>query len=45
MAETEKHIQKKGFEAYHCFAMKMYSKRRKRKFEIVQENLKNEISL
>lgn len=29
----------------HCFAMKMYSKRRKRKLEIVQENLKNEISL
>lgn len=29
----------------HCFAMKMYSKRRKRKLEIVQEDLKNEISL
>ena len=29
----------------HCFAMKMYSKRRKRKLEIVQEELKNEISL
>ena len=29
----------------HCFAMKMYSKRRKRKLEIVKEDLKNEISL
>lgn len=29
----------------HCFAMKMYSKRRKHKLEIVQEDLKNEISL
>ena len=29
----------------HCFAMKMYSKRRKQKLEIVQEDLKNEISL
>ena len=29
----------------HCFAMKMYSKRRKRKLEIVQQDLKNEISL
>ena len=28
-----------------CFDMKMYSKRRKRKLEIVQEDLKNEISL
>lgn len=26
----------------HCFAMKMYSKRRKRKFEIIEEDLKNE---
>lgn len=29
----------------HCFAMKMYNKRRKRKLEIVREDLKNEISL
>ena len=29
----------------HCFAMKMYSKRRKRKLEIVKEDLKNEIIL
>ena len=29
----------------HCFAMKMYSKRRKRKLKIIQEDLKNEISL
>jgi predicted site-specific integrase-resolvase len=26
----------------HCFTMKMYSKRRKRKFEIIEEDLKNE---
>lgn len=29
----------------HCFAMKMYSRRRKRKLELVKEDLKNEISL
>lgn len=29
----------------HRFAMKMYSKRRKRKLEIIQEDLKNEIGL
>ena len=29
----------------HCLAMKMYSKKRKRKLEIIQEDLKNEISL
>ena len=29
----------------HSLSMKMYSKRRKRKLEIVQEDLKNEISL
>lgn len=29
----------------HCFAIKMYSKRRKRKLEIIKEDLKNEISL
>ena len=28
-----------------CFAMKMYSRRRKRKLELVEEDLKNEISL
>ena len=26
----------------HCFAMRMYSKRIKRKFEIIEEDLKNE---
>ena len=26
----------------HCFAMRMYSKRRKRKLEIIEEDLKNE---
>lgn len=29
----------------HCFAMKMYSRRRKRKLELIEEDLKNEISL
>ena len=26
----------------HCFAMRMYSKRRKKKFELIEEDLKNE---
>ena len=26
----------------HCLTMRMYSKRRKRKFEIIEEDLKNE---
>lgn len=30
---------------HHCFAMRMYSRRRKKKFEIMEEDLKNEISL
>ena len=29
----------------HCFAMKMYSRRRKRKLELIKEDMKNEISL
>ena len=29
----------------HCFSMRMYSQRRKRKIELVSEDLKNEISL
>ena len=29
----------------HCFAMRMYSRRRKKKLEIMEEDLKNEISL
>ena len=29
----------------HCFSMRMYSRRRKRKLEIIKEDLKNEISL
>ena len=29
----------------HCFAMKMYSQRRKNKLRIVKEDLENEISL
>ena len=29
----------------HCFAMKMYSRRRRRKLELIEEDLKNEISL
>lgn len=29
----------------HCFAMKMYSKRRKKKMELIGEDLKNELDL
>ena len=29
----------------HCFAMKMYSNRRKKKLQLVKEDLKNELSL
>ena len=29
----------------HCFSMRMYSRRRKRKLELIKEDLKNEISL
>ena len=28
----------------HCFSMRMYSARRKKKIQIVEEDLKNEIS-
>ena len=29
----------------HCFSMRLYSRRRKRKLELIKEDLKNEISL
>lgn len=29
----------------HCFAMKMYSKRRKKKLQLIKEDLKNELSV
>ena len=29
----------------HCFAMKMYSSRRKKKLSLVKEDLENEISI
>ena len=29
----------------HCFSMRMYSKRRKRKIELISEDLENEVSL
>ena len=29
----------------HCFAMKMYSNRRKKKLQLVKEDLKNELSV
>ncbi len=29
----------------HCFAMKMYSRRRKKKIELIKEDLKNELDL
>ena len=29
----------------HCFAMKMYSNRRKKKLQLIKEDLKNELSV
>lgn len=29
----------------HCFSMRIYSRRKKRKLELIKEDLKNEISL
>ena len=29
----------------HCFSMKMYSRRRRKKLEIIKEDLKNEIDI
>lgn len=29
----------------HCFSMRMYSRRRKKKLELIRDDLKNEISL
>lgn len=42
---TEKEIFEDIISLSHCFAMKMYSTRRKRKIKLVEEDLSNEISL
>lgn len=42
---TEKEIFEDIISLLHCFAMKMYSARRKRKIKLVEEDLSNEISL
>ena len=42
---TEKEIFEDIISLLHCFAMKMYSTRRKRKIKLVEEDLSNEISL
>lgn len=39
----EKEIFEDIISLLHCFSMRMYSKRRKRKLEIIEEDLKNEI--
>ena len=40
----EKEIFEDIISLLHCFSMKMYSKRRKKKLEIIEEDLKNDIS-
>lgn len=40
----EKEIFEDIISLLHCFSMKMYSKRRKKKLEIVEEDLKNDLS-
>ena len=43
--EDEKEIFSDIISMLHCFAMKMYSRRRKRKMELIKEDLKNELDL
>lgn len=43
--EDEKEIFSDIISMLHCFAMKMYSKRRKKKIELIKEDLKNELDL
>ena len=42
---TEKEIFEDIISLLHCFAMKMYSSRRKKKINLIKEDLENEISL
>ena len=41
----EKEIFEDIISLLHCFAMKMYSSRRKKKINLIKEDLENEISL
>lgn len=43
--DDEKEIFSDIISMLHCFAMKMYSRRRKKKMELIREDLKNEFDL
>lgn len=43
--DDEKEIFSDIISMLHCFAMKMYSRRRKKKMELIKEDLKNELDL
>lgn len=43
--DDEKEIFSNIISMLHCFAMKMYSRRRKKKMELIKEDLKNELGL
>ena len=43
--EDEKEIFSDIISMLHCFAMKMYSRRRKKKMELIKDDLKNELDL
>lgn len=43
--DDEKEIFSDIISMLHCFAMKMYSRRRKKKMELIREDLKNELDL
>ena len=43
--DDEKEIFSDIISMLHCFAMKMYSRRRKRKMELIKEDLKNELDI
>lgn len=43
--DDEKEVFSDIISMLHCFAMKMYSRRRKKKMELIKEDLKNELDL
>lgn len=43
--DDEKEVFSDIISMLHCFAMKMYSRRRKKKMELIKESLKNELDL
>ena len=43
--DDEKEIFSDSISMLHCFAMKMYSRRRKKKMELIKEDLKNELDI